>query len=137
MAGDDWFRNTDWNRDIERAFFAKLGRASAGNKAQYLRIQAGTLPNTHPETALHLLDQCFTLGDISQLAAAHVDRATALLALGNAEDAIAAYEAALSTEERHPNVRTRAHLDLPFLIAVRQHKTHYERALRILEQNGL
>lgn len=55
MARGDWFRNSNWNDAIETAFFAKLRRARS--KAQYLKIQACTLAEKHPEVALRLLDQ--------------------------------------------------------------------------------
>jgi tetratricopeptide (TPR) repeat protein len=131
VARHDWFRNSDWNSGIEAAFFAKLARAM--DQGQYLRIQAYTLAEIHPRVALRLLDQFFTLGDRFDLAHAHVDRATALLALNDAEGAIGAYEAALSAEERRPNVMTTASLDLPLLIATRKDRMRYARALDVLE----
>jgi tetratricopeptide (TPR) repeat protein len=132
MTRDSWFRNSDWNSDIEAAFFAKLGRAR--EKGQYLRIQAYSLANSHPRVALRLLDQYFALGDRFDLARAHVDRATALLALNDPEGAIEAYEAALSAEVRRPNVMTSASLDLPWLIARRKDRARYGRALELLEK---
>jgi hypothetical protein len=43
----EWFRNTDWNKEIEDFFELKLKRARGGHsKAQYLRIQAGYLLDT-------------------------------------------------------------------------------------------
>lgn len=44
MSKDDWYRNTNWNDQIESEFEARLKR-SRGNfhKAQYLRIQASYL----------------------------------------------------------------------------------------------
>jgi tetratricopeptide (TPR) repeat protein len=44
MSKDDWFRNTDWNDQIESEFEARLKRSRTNyNKAQYLRIQASYL----------------------------------------------------------------------------------------------
>ena len=43
----EWFRNTDWNKEIEDTFEIKLKRARGGySKAQYLRIQASYLLDT-------------------------------------------------------------------------------------------
>ena len=41
--GDDWFRATDWTPEAEAAFEARLARARAHSRPQYLRIQAVTL----------------------------------------------------------------------------------------------
>lgn len=56
--------------------------------------------------------------------------------MNDAEGAIEAYEAALSAEERRPNVMTTASLDLPLLIAMRKDKMRYARALELLETKG-
>jgi len=127
----DWFRSTTWNDSVEQAFNEKLRRAKR-NRPQYLRIQAATLARSHPEVALKLLDQHFELPEFFDRAQAHVDRATAFLALGRIDEAISAYEAALSREAAFPNHGTRAFLDLPYLIAVRAMRSLYERALEIL-----
>ena len=126
----DWFRNTTWNETVERAFGEKLRRAR--KKEQYLRIQACTLAQSHPQVALRLLDQYFQLGDGFDHAQAHVDRATALLALGRTSEAIASYEAALAREAQFPRLLTQACLDLPYLIATRGIREHYDRALQLL-----
>jgi tetratricopeptide (TPR) repeat protein len=128
---DDWFRNTDWNAQIEVAFFAKLRRAR--RKEQYLRIQASTIAKTHPKVALHLLDKYFTLNDNFDHAQGHVARATAYLAMGDLDSAIQSYEDALAREEEFPNLQTQAHLDLPYLIALRHVARLYDRALQLLD----
>lgn len=44
MSKDDWYRNTEWNEQIESEFEARLKRSRGNfNKAQYLRIQASYL----------------------------------------------------------------------------------------------
>jgi tetratricopeptide (TPR) repeat protein len=129
----DWFRNTTWNEVIEKAFNQKLSRAR--KKAQYLRIQAGTLTNTHPEVALRLLDQYFALNDNFENALAHVHRANAFIELGHIDDAIESYKSALAREVVFPNFSTRTYLDLPYLIATLGIKTKYGRASQLLETN--
>jgi tetratricopeptide (TPR) repeat protein len=133
VARDAWFRNAEWNSDIEAAFFAKLKRAR--DKSQYLRVQACTLAATHPRIALRLLDQYFTLGDNFDAAQAHVDRATAFLSVGQVEDALTSYEAALSVEAKRPHYQTQASLDLPFLIACQGIVARYEQALDLLDRH--
>ena len=133
MAHDDWFRNAEWNSDIEAAFFAKLKRAR--DKSQYLRVQACTLASTHPRIALRLLDQYFALGDNFDAAQAHVDRATAFLSLGQVEDALASYEAALTVEAKSPNYQTQASLGLPFVVACQGIVARYEQALDLLDRH--
>lgn len=126
----DWFRNTTWNESIERAFEEKLQRAR--KKEQYLRIQACMLARSHPDVALKLLDRYFQFPDHFDHAQAHVDRATALLALGHVAQAIAAYEAALARESVFPHLQTQAYLDLPFVIANLGIGEQYARALELL-----
>lgn len=132
MARHDWYRNTDWNAEIEAAFFEKLRRAR--EKQQYLRIQARIIADRKPDVALRLLDEYFALGDHFDQAQAHADRASAYLVLGDMERAIAALEAALAQEEKYPRLLTYAYLDLPFLIACRHIKSRYEQALELLER---
>jgi tetratricopeptide (TPR) repeat protein len=129
----DWFRNTTWNEVVERSFNAKLERAR--RKEQYLRIQASTLARSHPEVALELLDRYFSLKDVFDHAQAHVDRATALLALGRLNEAVESYNAALTREDEFPNLQTQAYLDLPYIIATRAIREQYGYAMQLLEKH--
>jgi len=126
-----WFRNTTWDDSVQREFDEKLRRAR--KRDQCLRIQATTLARTHPEVALRLLERYFAMPEAADRAQAHVDRATALLALGCMDDAIASYEAALAREARFPNPLTDAYLALPYLIATRGIRERYGQALQLLE----
>lgn len=130
---DDWFRNETWDEAIAKRFHEKLRRAR--QKEQYLRIQACTLARTHPEVALELLDQYFALPDDFDHAQAHVDRASALLALDRVEEAVESYEAALAREAEFPNLKTQAYLDLPYLIATHGIKSRNDRAAALLEEH--
>lgn len=133
MMSADWFRNTTWDAAIEAAFEKKL--RCARRKEQYLRIQACTLTHSHPEVALKLLDRYFELPNDFDHAQAHVDRATALLALGRVEESLQADEAALARESAFPNLLTQAHLDLPYTVATRGVREHYSRARELLSQH--
>jgi hypothetical protein len=128
----DWFRNATWNEAVEQTFNEKLHRAR--RKEQYLRIQACTLARSHPEVALQLLDRYFALKDDFDHAQAHVDRATALLALDRVNEAIESYNAALAREAEFPNLQTQAYLDLPYLVATRGIREKYGYAMQLLEK---
>jgi len=62
---NDWFRKTSWGEADQADFFTRLKRSrTAGNKAQYLRIQASHLEGAgSPEflrAAITLLDKMLT-----------------------------------------------------------------------------
>lgn len=126
----EWFRNTTWNASIEQAFNDKLRRAQ--RKEHYLRSQASTLARSHPDVALKLLDRYFSLPDDFDRAQAHVDRATAYVALGRMAEALAAYEDALGREAVFPKLLTEAYIAYPYLVATRGVREHYARALELL-----
>lgn len=133
MARDDWFRNTEWNESIERAFEEKLRRAR--RKSEYLRIQASGLAESHPHVALQLLERYFAIGEKVLWAQAYCDQARAFLTLGRLDDTITAYEKALDRETEFPNVITQAYIEFPFLIATRRLGERYDRATQILQVN--
>ena len=130
MTDDRWYRNETWDADIASAFEGKLRRARS--KGQYLRIQASYLAEAHPRVALEFLDRYFALGEAFDQAQAHVDRATAWLALGRAEDAFTSFEAALDRERVFPNLLTGAYLQLPYQIALAGAAHRYDQAVALL-----
>lgn len=131
MTRHDWYRNVEWSAKVSAEFEAKLARAR--RKEQYLRIQACTLAAIHPNVAHSLLDRYFSLPDQFDAAQAHVDRATAFLAQGKVEEALLAYERALTREAEFPNTKTQAYINLPFEIATRMLRERFTRALEVLE----
>jgi hypothetical protein len=133
MSRQDWYRNAIWNDDIAAAFESKLRRARS--KEQYLRIQACTLTESHPEIAHSLLDRYFELPNQFDAAQAHVDRANAFLARGKVHEAVSAYEGALVREAIFPNLRTQAYIELPYLVATRKIHSHYFRAQSLLDEH--
>lgn len=134
MARDDWFRSTTWNDQIEAAFNSKLERAR--KKDQYLRIQAHTLIETHPEVTLHLIERYFNQECRFFDASALDDRAKALARLGRLDEAYGAYESALKVESEFPGHKTTAFVDYPFLVATERAKQKYQTALEVLSHRA-
>jgi tetratricopeptide (TPR) repeat protein len=126
----DWFRNIEWNDEIESAFNRKLSRSKM--QEQCIRVQASTLAKSHPEVSLKLLDRYFDMPDDFYHAQAYCDKATALLALGRIDEAVESYDAAIAREEEFPQLQTQAHLELPFTVAVGKLSAQYPRALEVL-----
>ena len=58
MTSDTWYRNEDWNDEIEDFFYSKLNRARS-QREQYLVIQALSLSKTHPNISLRLTREYF------------------------------------------------------------------------------
>lgn len=131
MAKDDWYRNKDWNAEIEEVFEQKLRRAR--DKSQYLRIQASYLTKTHPKVALDLIDRYFGLGEHFDMASAYLGKAEALIALNDIDGALVAYEAAIQRERQYPKLITQAYLDFPCFVLANEIEHMYARALYVLE----
>jgi tetratricopeptide (TPR) repeat protein len=134
MPRDDWFRNEDWNEEIERRFFEKLGRARQ-QKAQYLKLQAFHLAGSHPRVALVLLEKFYELKQDSFLADALVVEATAYKTLGLPGEAIRSLKRALEVAQER-GIYTSAWHDFVLLVADCRIQSEYEEALRILESQS-
>jgi tetratricopeptide (TPR) repeat protein len=144
MSQTEWFRRSTWGEADREDFNARLKRSrGAGNKAQYLRIQAGHLAEAgNHAAAIELLDRLLSeFPHRIELALAHSQRAASLANLGQCEAAIQEYRVALQTERDFPNVRTKAWLDFGWLVVERQLTDYYDEVSQVLgefrEEGGL
>jgi len=130
---DRWFRNEEWNSEIAEAFQQRLARAR--RKAQYLRIQAYYLIESHPKAALELLEQYFETGDQFEVNLAYLHKGAALTNLGDTAGAVIAYEDALAWESSRHSQKTWAYLDYPMLIVSRGLNHLFARAMQVLQEH--
>lgn len=134
MSEQDWFRNHEWNAEIEEKFFAKLARTRS-QYDQYLVIQALTISKTIPNTALKLVERYFAMKkgnyeDIRALSA----RAHAYLALDELPLAVEAMKQILAIERERPNHKTTMYVDYPYLVATKGVESEYQTALATLSE---
>ena len=133
MGSEDWYRNTQWNDEIEGQFMAKLRRARI--KEQYLRIQASILAEIEPNVAITLLEKYFSLEDNFDYAQAYCDYAKAFLSLGEIQKALDSYTSALKREAEFPKLLTDAYILYPLTIVQHEIEELYTSANNVLEKN--
>jgi tetratricopeptide (TPR) repeat protein len=137
---NDWFRKTTWSEADQADFFARLKRSrSVGNKAQYLRIQAGHLESVGtPEflrAAITLLDKMLVdFPSRFEMATAYTQKASCLAKLGDIDNAIINYQSALEAEREFPNVKTYAFIEFGKLVAEKKLTQFFDEALSALEK---
>jgi tetratricopeptide (TPR) repeat protein len=137
MTKTEWFRRTTWSDSDRQDFNARLKRSGgAGNKSQYLRLQALHLGQAgHHAGAIELLDRLFAeFPDKIQLAQAHSQKAESLAKIGQTDAAIEEYRASLQAERDFPNVRTNAWLDFGWFVMEMQLTTLYDEVAKVLEE---
>ena len=133
----DWYRNTDWNDEIEAAFFAKLERARS-QRDQYIVIQAIHLSNSHPEVTLRLVDFYFqTRTDDFHDPRARRAASSAHFALGGFVKALDNYLAILEGGDGERDLHVGSPLVFSFLAARYRSEAHYPPALKLISDLAL
>jgi hypothetical protein len=126
----DWYRNLDWNDEIETDFFARLAR-SKSQRDQYLMLQALYLSESHPSVSLRLVDLYFdTRTDDFHDDRARRAAAAAHFALGGHVAALDAYLETLDGDDSSErNLHVSSPIEFAFLAARFRSKGHYKAAL--------
>ena len=136
MSADDWYRNEDWNQEIKDYFFLKLSRARS-QRDQYIYIQAASVNKRHPKIALELAEYYFEIRtEKFHDLGVHLVKAYALLSLNKNEEAMLAYRAALKREKEYPNVQSSTYAEYPYVVAIREIKSEYKNAIKVLNENA-
>ncbi len=131
----EWFRNDQWNDETATHFEARLDRAR--HKAQYLNLQGYALLASQPDAAAELFQRAIVLDGPHQTSRAALYLGTARVLLGDVDGAIAALEAAIAAELRHPMHRTAARLDQALLVALAKREDLYDVVLQRLENEAV
>jgi tetratricopeptide (TPR) repeat protein len=137
MSKTEWFRRTTWSNADREDFDARLKRSrGAGNKAQYLRIQAQHLAEAgQHEVAIELLDRMLAeFPERIQIAQAHTQKGDSLVKLGQTAGAVEEFRAALQYERDFPNVRTNAWLHFGWYVVEEQLTHLYDEVARVLDE---
>ena len=125
----DWYRNTDWNEEIEQDFFTRLSRARS-QRDQYIVLQALTLAESHPKVALRLVDFYFeTRTDSFDDGRARMAATRARFADGGYEKALDEFQSALEGQSEGVNLMVASPLEFAFLAARYRSTRHYLAAL--------
>lgn len=136
MPKQEWYRRSTWSPKDQTEYFAKLKRAHATSRPQYLRIQSHHLADAglHRE-ALALLDLYFQdyPGDLFATDG-HFRQAISFIALGDEASAITAFRNTLTAQRNRPNVGTDAWLVFPEFIVKRNLQALYAEAEQILSE---
>ncbi len=137
MSREDWYRRSTWTDRDREEFNDRLRRSrGAGNKAQYLRIQAGYLAEAGlPAEAIELLDRMFSeFPERIQLGEAHLQKAECLGKLGQIAQAIQEFRSALQAQRDIPNVQSKAWVIFPWFVVEYQLTELYDEATAVLEE---
>lgn len=133
----DWFRQTTWGDAEQREFLARLTRAR--RKGQYLYLQGLTLTKTGDSgtiaAGIALLERMIAEDpEPIYLSNAHLARAEALVRLGRAYDAVAAFRTALDTRRALPNIINYAYLEFAWTIARLGMRERFDEVIAVLRE---
>ena len=143
MGQYDWYRNNEWNNDIDLAFRARLSRSrDLYNKTQYLRIQANyLLSSCNPEiqnVGLGMMNE--VLSDYPDIDDVIFNKFNALVNLGDffyrKEDyktAFTNYEKAIGYDKKKTVVQDHAYYGFIKSAVLSNHKEAYPAGLKYLE----
>lgn len=140
MGADDWYRGKRWNDAVREEFFKRLKRArSVYNQAQYLRIKADYLyDKKKPENlaaAIELVDTMISeYPDDTQLAAGNLLKAKCLQALGQTDDAAAAFQAAIQAERDCRTHKSFCWLEYGYFVVELGLKQRYAEVLDLFDE---
>ncbi|MFN2101214.1 hypothetical protein [Altererythrobacter sp. MF3-039] len=129
----EWYRQTEWNDEIDDFFFDKLSRARS-QRDQYIVIQALTLSQSFPEVALRLVDYYFeTRTDDFHDGRARVAASNARFAMGGYEQALDEYLEGMTGDNSEGGLLVGSPIKFAFLTARYRSQKHYLPALDVLD----
>ncbi len=134
MPSDDWYRNYEWNAEVEALFYNKLKRARS-QRDQYVVIQASYLAESAPKVALSLIDEYFdTRKDQYEDMRAFWVQARSFMNMNQTESAMESFRSVLKREDEFPNHQSTVYVDYPYIVATQAIDSEYKNALDVLEK---
>ena len=145
MAGDDWYRNKTWNKEIETAFKLRLNRSRGlYNRTEYLRIQGSYLLSSCDPViqaaGLEMLDEL--IGNYPDVNGVIVNKFDAFVQLGDYyyqrelwEEAFVNYQKAISYDKRLTHGQDHAYRGFIKSAVLSKHEDAYSLGLNYLDNH--
>jgi tetratricopeptide (TPR) repeat protein len=140
MKTIEWYRNEDWNEEIQEDFFAHLKRSrSEYHRAQYLRIQAFHLKGTNIKqnivVAKTLLEKCLLdYPNDSQRCQAYKTLAECKGFLGDIDGAIEDFRKAVNREFEYPGISCNSNTVFARFVTEQERQDLYDEVLGNLDK---
>jgi hypothetical protein len=139
MSQMDWYRQTEWTREIEDEFERRLTR-SRGQRSEYLRIQAITLVEQNvPRLALIAISLAKRQLELSPVGISAAQMwatiAKAHITLGQPDDVVDAYRQSIRLEAGRSNVRGNHYIDFAWYVATNSAVELYPEVLTSVDEN--